>query len=109
MITKLILLSISIFLVAKVLDGIHMKNGLTAVIVAIVYSVVDLFLWWLLVILSIPLILITFGLFLFIINAFLLWLTDKMLDDFTIKNKRTTLLASLLISGINLLLTALIT
>ncbi len=86
------------------MTGIHLKSFVTAIAVAVVYSVVDLLLWWLLVFISMPLIIISFGLFVFVLNAFLLWLTDQLLDDFEIKDLPTTLIASLIISAINLLL-----
>ncbi|QBY03490.1 phage holin family protein [Thalassotalea sp. HSM 43] len=106
MITKLVLLSISIFLVSRLMTGIRLKSPLTAVIVAIVYSVADLLLYWFLAIISMPLILITFGLFVFVLNAFLLWLTDQIIDDFEIKDLKTTLIASFAITIIHLLLGA---
>lgn len=105
MITKLILLSISIFIVSKLIEGIKLKGFITAIGVAVVYSIADLLLWWLLVIVSMPLIVITFGLFVFVLNAFLLWLTDQLLEDFEIKDLKTTFFASLIISLINLILT----
>jgi putative membrane protein len=48
--------------------------------------------------LSIPFIIITFGLFKLVINAVLLWLTDKILDDFQIKDFLTTFIAALCIT-----------
>lgn len=104
MIAKLLILSISIFAIAKVLPGVKLKNFWTAVIVAVVYSIVSFFFNWLLVLLSMPFILITFGLFMFVINAFMLWVTDKVLEDFEIDNLKTTLLASV---GITLVSTVL--
>ncbi|KGJ92477.1 phage holin family protein [Thalassotalea sp. ND16A] len=105
MITKLLLLSISIFLVSRLMDGIRLKGFFTAVVVAVVYSVADLFLWWLMVFFTMPLIILTFGLFVFVLNAILLWLTDQIVDDFEIKDLQTTFIASLIISAINLVLT----
>ncbi|TLU65224.1 phage holin family protein [Thalassotalea litorea] len=104
MITNILLLSISIFLVSKMMSGIHLKSFWTAVVVAIVYSIADILLYWLLVIISMPLIIITFGLFVFVLNAFLLWITDQILDDFEIEDLGTTLVASLIITVINLIL-----
>ncbi|OUS25354.1 hypothetical protein A9Q98_12325 [Thalassotalea sp. 42_200_T64] len=104
MITKLILLSISIFLVSKLLEGIRLKSFFTAVVVAVVYSIADMFLWWLMVFFTMPLIILTFGLFVFVLNAILLWLTDQIVDDFEIKDLQTTFIASLIISAINLVL-----
>ncbi len=95
---NLFLLSAAVFMVSSFLPGIRIENYGTAVIVAVVYSIINLLLGWVLVFLSFPLILITFGLFNFVINAFMLWITDKMIDGFEIQGAGTTLLASFLIS-----------
>jgi putative membrane protein len=95
---NILLLSVSVFLVAQLLPGIRLKNFGTAVAVAVVCSLISYLIGWLLVFLSLPFIFITFGLFKFIINAFLLLLTDKMMDDFEIDGIGTTLLAAILIT-----------
>ena len=104
MIINLIILSVSVFLVSSLLPGIYIKNYGTAIVVAVVYSIVNFFLGWLLILLSIPFIILTLGLFTFVVNAILLWLTDKIVNDFEINHLGTTLLASLLISFTNALL-----
>ena len=95
---NILLLSVSVFLVAQLLSGIRLKNFGTAIIVAVVYSLINYLIGWLLILLSLPFIIITFGLFKFVINAFLLLITDKMLDDFEIDGIGTTLLAAFLIT-----------
>ncbi len=95
---NLFLLSAAVFMVSTFLPGIHIKSYGTAIAVAIVYSIINIFLGWFLFFLSLPLILITFGLFNFVINAFMLWMTDKVIDGFDIDNAFTTFIASLLIS-----------
>ena len=97
LILSLLLKSLAIFIVAKILPGIHIKNFGTAVIVAFVYTLVNFFLGKILFFFAFPIILITFGLFTFIINAFLLWITDKMIEDFKIDSFITTILAAFLI------------
>lgn len=97
-IKDILLLTIAIFVVAKLLPGIRIKSFGTAVLVAVVYSVVHFFLYRILTILTFPFILLTFGLFVFIINAALLYLTSKLVSDFKLAGFGTTLLASLLIS-----------
>ncbi|SDU60483.1 putative membrane protein [Desulfobacula phenolica] len=89
--------SLAVFIVAKMLPGIHIKNFGTAVLVAGIYSLINLLLGKVLFFLAFPVIFITFGLFAFIINAFLLWLTDKMIEDFKIDNFGITILAAFLI------------
>ena len=101
---NLLLLSVAVFLVAEFMPGIRLKNFGTAIIVAIVYSLINLLIGWLLVFLSLPLMIITFGLFKFIINGFLLLLTDKMMEDFEIDGIGTTFLAAFLITLIDSIL-----
>ena len=100
----ILLLSVSIFLIAKMLPGVHIKSFFTSIIVAVVYSIVDFLLGWLLTMLSIPFIFITLGLFTFVINAVLLWITDKIIEDFKIDGIGQTLLAALLITILNSIL-----
>jgi putative membrane protein len=70
----------------------------TAAVVAIVYSLINYLVGWLLLLITWPAVIITFGLFKFVINAFLLWITDKMIDDFEIEGLGITLVAAFLIT-----------
>jgi putative membrane protein len=97
-ILSLLLKSLAVFVVAKILPGIHIKNFGTAVLVAFIYSVINFLLGTILFFFALPVIFITFGLFVFIIDAFLLWITDKMIEDFEIDNFVTTILAAFLIT-----------
>ena len=98
MLINILILSVAVFLVANFLPGIQVKHFGTAIVVAIVYSLINFFFGWLLVFLSLPFIFITFGLFKLVINAVLLWATDKVLDDFQIKDFFTTFIAALCIT-----------
>lgn len=100
-IINLLLLSIAILIVAQIMPSIHIKNVGTVIIVAIVYSLINFFTGWFLVLLTLPLVIITFGLFKFVINAFLLWITDKLIEDFKIDSFRSTLIAAFLITLID--------
>ncbi len=98
------LLSVAIFAVARFLPQIHIKSFGTAIIVAIVYGALSFFFGWLLMFLTLPAVIITFGLFKFVINAFLLWLTDRLIDDFEIETIGMTLVAAFLITILDSLL-----
>lgn len=101
MIINVLILSVAVFLVAQLLPGIRVKNFYTAIIVAIVYSLINFFTGWLLVLLSLPFMIITFGLFKLVINAFMLWLTDKLMEDFKISDLLTTFIAAFLITVVD--------
>ena len=100
----LLILSFVIVVIAEVVPGIKLKGFGTAIAVAVVYSLVNVVLGSILKILSLPLIFLTLGLFMLVINTLMLWLTDQLIDDFEIKDMGTTFLAALLISVSDFLL-----
>jgi len=101
---KILVLSFAIFLIAELMPSVHLKSFGTAIIVAIVYSVINFFTGWLLVLLTLPLLILTFGLFKFVINAILLWITDQLIGDFKIDSFGATLVAAFLITLVDTLL-----
>jgi len=52
-------------------------------------------------ILTTPLVILTLGLIYFVVNAVILWLTDKLVEDFQINNTATLLIAAVLLTIIN--------
>ncbi len=103
-IIQLLALSVSVLIVTYILPGINVKGFGTAVVVALIYGLFKFFLTGILTILSLPLIIITLGLFYFVINAFLLWITSKVVEGFEVKGCITTVIAAFLISVIEILI-----
>ena len=64
----------------------------------LVYGLLNYFLFWLIALIAFIPMLLSFGLVGLVINAFLLWLTDKLIDDFEIGSVRTTLLIAVLLT-----------
>ena len=93
--------SISVFITAKVLSGVEIKNFWAAIWIAAGLSIVTVLLKPVLTLISIPFILITFGLFAFVINAVLVMLVDKFVDGFKIKNFGWALAFSLIMSVVS--------
>ncbi len=104
LIKSFLFLAVGVLAAAKIVPGVNLKNNVTAFIVAAVYSVVHFFLFKVLFFLTLPAVFLTIGLFTIIINAVLLWLTDKLLDSFEIKSFGTTIIASLVISVVSIVL-----
>lgn len=98
LIIHLLLLGFVIFLLAELLPGVHVESYGTAVLVAIVYGVINITLGTVLKILGIPFIIVTLGVFLLLINTFLLWLTDQLMDSFEIDGMGTTFIAAIFIT-----------
>ncbi len=84
-----------VLLIAQIIPSVRVKNFMSAVGVAAVYAFLNFLLKELLMIVSMPMIVLSFGLFLLVLNGFLLWLTDKILTSFEIKTKTGLVLATL--------------
>lgn len=93
-----------IFVVAYILPGVHVESYLTALAIALIVGILNLLVKPLLVILTLPITLVTFGLFLIVINALLILLTDAILPGFTIDGFWWAVLYSLLVSLMNVIL-----
>ena len=83
---------------AYLLKGIHIDSYWTALVFALVLAIVNLIVRPLLVILTIPLTLITLGLFLFVINALMVLLASKVVDGISVNGFWWALLFGLLLS-----------
>ena len=94
----LFLSAISVFLVTELLPSVHVDNVGIALGVAAVYGILKVLLRWILVLLTLPFMVLTLGLFWFVINAFLLALTDRLIEGFRIDGFLSTIIASILIS-----------
>ncbi len=73
LIIKLLLTALAVVVLAKILPGVHVEGYGSAIIVAIVIALLRLLVKPMLVILTLPITIVTFGLFLLIINAIILF------------------------------------
>lgn len=101
----LAVLTLTVLALARLLPGVHIRSTGSAIAVAIVFSLLDFFLGWLVrVFLFVPAILTLGLLFLimpFIVNTILLWLTDKLVSAFEIDSLGSLLVSSLVITLVN--------
>ncbi|SRR5450759_4401675 len=91
--------------IARFLPGVEVKGTKTAVIVAVVFAVLNFSLGWLISGLLFVPALLTLGLLFFfvpfIVNTTVLWLTDKLIADFEIKTLRALLTSAAVITVVN--------
>lgn len=103
-------LTLTILAVARFLSDVEVKGTGSAVVVAVVFSLLNFGLGWLIKVLLFVPALLTLGLLFlfipFIINAVMLWLTDKLIDSFEIKTGRALLICAGVISVVNWLVSA---
>jgi putative membrane protein len=85
---------------SAILRGVHIPQFTTALVLALVLALLNTFIKPILVILTLPITVITLGLFLFVINALIILLADKFMDGIKIDGFWWALLFSLLLSAV---------
>ena len=98
MILRILLTAIAVIILAKILPGVGVESYGTAILVAIVLSLLNFIVKPLLIILTLPVTILTLGLFLLIINALIILIADSLVDGFMVENIWWALLFSLLLS-----------
>ena len=104
LLVNLLINTISIFAVAYILSGIQIDTFMTALIVAVVMAVLNVTLKPLLILITIPLTVITFGLFLLVVNVLVLYAAEFLIDGFHIAGFWWALAFSILVSLVNSIL-----
>jgi putative membrane protein len=97
-ILKLLLTAVAVVILAKVLPGVEVASYGYAILVALVIGVLKVFVRPILILLTLPVTIITLGLFLLIINAVIILMADYFLSGFSVSTIWWALLFSLLLS-----------
>ncbi len=95
---KILISSLAVMVAGLLLPGVHIEDYFTGIAVALILAFLNAFVKPLLVILTIPATLFTFGLFLLVINAIIILLADYVVGGFEVDNFWWALLFSLLLS-----------
>ena len=103
-IVKWLLSAAALLAVAYLYDGVQIKSYSAALIAALVIGLFNMILRPVLVVLTLPVTIISLGLFLFIINALMFWAAAGMLDGFHVNGFGAALLGSLIYSAFGVLI-----
>jgi putative membrane protein len=113
LIIRWLLLAAAVWVAAELIDGIELEGLQSTLIVAAILGVLNLFLKPALMILTLPITLLTLGLFVIVINAVLLGITDWVAGEigginFDVETIGAALLGALIISLVSMLLDSVI-
>ena len=97
-ILKILLTALAVVILAKMLPGVNVDSYTTAIIVALVLGLLNFIVKPILIILTLPVTVLTLGLFLLIINALIILMADGLIDGFNVDTIWWALLFSLLLS-----------
>ena len=100
-IVRFLLSGVAVMLTAYLLPGVHVQDYWEALLVALLISVSNLLIRPILILFTIPITILTLGLFLLVINAFLILLVDSFVDGFHVDGFWWALAFSLILSIFN--------
>jgi putative membrane protein len=100
--------ALSLWVASHVFKGLRFDNGRTLLFAALLLGLANAVVRPVLVVLTFPLTLITFGIFLLVINALMLMLVARLVRGFTVAGFGTAFLASLFIGLLSLVIGALV-
>jgi len=93
--------AVALYVAAWALSGVSYGNDWWSLLIAaVVFTVVNMFVKPILTILSLPFIIVTLGLFLFLLNILMLYITD-WLTDFDLQSFGAAALAAIVVSVVN--------
>ena len=103
-IISLLLNALALFITAHLVPGFIIPDFQTLLWAAIVLAVINTILRPIFLILTLPINILTLGLFTFVINAFMLWLATLFVPGFVIKSVGTALLAAFVLALVSYIL-----
>jgi len=104
---QLLVSALAVIVTSMILPGVHIDNALTALIVAAVLAFLNAIVKPVLVVLTIPITVVTLGIFLLVINALMILLAAKIVDGFHVDGFWIALLFSLVLSLVSSVFNAL--
>lgn len=104
LILKWLLSAASLLFVAYIYSGVEVQSFTSALIAAFVIGLFNVVLRPILVVLTLPVTIVTLGLFLFVINALMFWAAAAVLDGFGVQGFAAALIGSLIYTVLGVLI-----
>ena len=95
---RIIVTAILVMVIAHFMNGVHVANFTTSLIVAVVLGLLNLFIKPLIVLFTLPVTILTLGLFLLVINALIILLCTEIVSGFSVASFWTALIFSIILS-----------
>lgn len=105
LVNSLVLIVVSGLLKGIAPDAFYIENIQTAIIASVILAILNVFVKPLLILITLPITVLTFGFFLIVINAITLEMVDSLLGDaFQLSGFSVAILAAIFISIFNMLI-----
>lgn len=104
LIIRFVVMTVAVLIAASIIPGFRIENPVIAFVAAVVLSLLNSFVRPVLVLLTLPINVVTLGLFILVINGLLVWATAGFIQGFEVANFGAAFLGALLISVVATLL-----
>lgn len=104
---KILINIISFYVVAYLIPGVTISGWRPLLVISVVWGILSFVVKPVLILLTLPINIVTLGLFTFVINAFLLMGAARFVSGFAVKDFATALLAAIALAIINMFLSRL--
>jgi putative membrane protein len=105
LLVRWLILALGVTISAKLVPGIHCDTGMTLLVVVALLSLFNTFLKPLLVIFTLPFVILSLGIGIWIINAVLFMFVGKLVDGFAVDGFGSALIGSAVVSVTNMVMT----
>ena len=99
-----IISGLAVLLTSKVVPGFKIRGFFTAVFTAILIAVMNFLLWWFLILITLPLNVLTLGLFTFVVNAIILKIVAALMPGFELRSWLSAIIGGIVLAVLNILL-----
>ena len=96
----------ALWVAASLIPGIHLIDAAATLLAALVLGVINAIVRPILIFLTLPITLLTLGLFIFVLNAFCFWLASVFVPGLTVHGFWAAFLGALIVSVVSFILTA---
>jgi putative membrane protein len=103
---RVLINALAIYFAAAIVPGIEVSGLVAALGAGLVFGLINAVVRPILVVLTLPLTLLTLGLFLFVLNGFCLWLTAALVKGFAVYGFWSAIFGALIVSVVSWVLTA---
>ena len=104
LLSRWLLSAAALLLIAYLYQGVEVRSFTTALVAAFVIGLLNTVVRPVLVLLTLPVTVVTLGLFLFVINALMFWAAAGLLDDFKVRDFTAALIGSLIYSVVGMVI-----
>lgn len=98
LLVRILVTAVLVMIIAHFMPGVHVSGFVTSLIVAVVLGLLNIFIKPIIVIFTLPVTILTFGLFLLVINALIILLCTKIVGGFSVDSFWIALLFSVILS-----------